>query len=104
MKIMYNFSESCYDPEKNAVRISSAEHNNLVLDELTGAIRLKSIPTSENKLNTPGNGIDGTVGSFVSVVRLNSSVSRKVAGDPTPGNEGVVIPDLLNAYFASLEV
>lgn len=104
IKIQFNFSETCYDYGNHTVRISPDDHNNFQLNTQTGQITLKSIPTANNTLNTPGNGIDGRVGDLISVVRLNNSVSRKIAGDPTPSNEGVVIPDLLDAYFARLGV
>lgn len=104
IKIEYNFSHKCYDPETGGVRISTDEHNNLYLDTVSGMIKFRTIPTPTNTLNTPGNGIDGTVGQTIPIIRLNNSVSRKVAGDPTSENEGVVIPDLLEAYFNSLGV
>lgn len=104
IQIQFNFSELCYDKENHCVRISPDEYNNLTLDAQTGKITLKQSPAATNTLNTPGNGIDGTFGESIPVVRLNNSVSRKVAGDPTPSNEGVVIPDLLDAYFANLGV
>lgn len=111
IKIQYNFSESCYDYSKNSVRISPDEHNNLIVDPSTGMITMKAIPEmTPNELNTPGNGIDGEVSGSgeddkkLKIVRLNNSVTRKQSGDPTPENEGIILPDLLDQYFESLGV
>lgn len=101
--IQYDFSDQCYDYENHCIRISPDEHNNFYLDPVTGAIKLRQAPQGMNQDNTPGNGIDGPHGAAViPIVRLNNTVTRKVAGDPTPENEGVILPDLLDAYFASL--
>lgn len=102
--IQYDFSNQCYDYEQHCLRISPDEHNNFYLDPANGSIKLRRLPTAMNSENTPGNGIDGKPASVIPIVRLNNSVTRKVAGDPTPENEGVVLPDLLDAYFASLGV
>jgi len=102
--VRFNFSEQCYDYGINSVRISPDEHNNFYLDPVSNSIKLHTIPVAVNNENTPGNGIDGQVDQPIPIIRMNNSVSRKVAGDPTASNEGVILPDLLNAYFDSLGV
>ena len=96
IKIVYNFFEQHF--LDGNVRISENTGNNFTV--VNGKIALKKIPSVSNIRNTPGDGIDGVIDQPMSVIRLNSSVSRKKPGDPTAENEGVILPDLMSMIFA----
>lgn len=83
------------------VRISNAE-NNAFRRSSSGTIELNVSNTDGNARNTPGNGIDGTLGQPIPIIRMNSTVSRKVSLDPTPANEGINLPNFITAYLAYL--
>lgn len=88
-----------FDPRyfsSNNVRISTDSGNAFVFDA-DGVIKLMTTSGSQgNTRNTPGNAIDGTVGQSIPIIRLDSSVTRKVGGDPTPSNEGILVTDLVS--------
>lgn len=96
VKIVYNFFDQHFSDGN--VRISTWIDNNLTI--VDGKITLKKIPSVSNARNTPGDGIEGATNQPLSVIRLNGSVSRKKPGDPTPTNEGVILPDLMALIFA----
>lgn len=98
--ITYDFDPSCFITSTMTVRVSSDSNNAAYIDE-HGQIALRGISGSINQRNTPGDGFDGEFGKPLPILRFNSTVSRKVSGDPTPSNEGVCIPDMLAGYWAS---
>ena len=95
--IEYSFNPSYV--QDNVIRISKSEHNNLVLDEANNIIRMKILPSTTNQGHMAGDGIDTDVETLI---RMNSSVSRKTSGDPDPDNEGVNMTTLMANYFANI--
>lgn len=79
------------------IRISNVKNNGISIDENGLLIAVKGEPGktgSTGTMNIPGNSIDGDVNTGISVLRLNSSVSRRKLGD-NPDNEGVLMSDVI---------
>jgi hypothetical protein len=53
----------------------------------------------KNKINYPGDGIDGNVELPAEIIRLNNTVSRKKMGDPTSENEGIWLAEVMSNIF-----
>jgi len=76
------------------VVISPDENNGLSLSENGEIVVTKGndgYDGSGGTANIPGNGIAGDVNADIKVLRCNNTVSRKVANDPIPDNEGVLM-------------
>ena len=87
------------------INISQTEKNGIYGFDDMGRILTKRGETSDagGEMNTPGNSI-GYVSSSspLNVIQCNSSVSRIKKGDPSPSNEGVYMPGLINKIKESL--
>lgn len=91
------------DKGEISIKISKEANNGLHLDDVGMIVALKGpdgdSSSSSSFHNIPGNSIDGTSRNAIPYVRCNSSVSRKVVGDPDPSNEGVLMSTLLAHIF-----
>ena len=99
IKICLNLDKNQFS--NDTVNISQIANNAFTLSSY-GVIQLNTSGYGGNARNTPGNGIDGTLGQPIPIIRMNSTVSRKVSLDPTPTNEGVNLPNFITAYLAYL--
>lgn len=100
--IEYAFDKQSFNRSSNSVNLSDDDNNALSFNE-NGQIKMTlQLPTG-NANNTPGDGFDGKLGEPIPIIRLNSSVSRKVATDPDPANEGMCIPTFLDEYWEYLQ-
>lgn len=102
--ISYAFDPASFDLAFACVLLSSDQTNALGFNE-SGQITMTISLPEGNARNKPGDGFDGNpeLDQSISIIRLNNSVSRKVATDPDPNNQGVCIPTLLDEYWAYLE-
>ena len=97
-KIVLDLDPAVFDTVTADLKVSSKENNGIQMDE-SGALKLVSAQIEPgNKRNIPGNSIAGNPGSSIDTIRLNRTVSRKIDGDPTEGNEGPSVP----AFMAGL--
>ena len=85
------------------IRISNGTNNGISINEEGLLVATKGNPGKPGTggtMNKPGNSIAGNVSESVSILRCNSSVSRRQLGDD-PDNEGVlmsaVIENILNS-------
>ena len=58
-------------------------------------------PGTGSTMNKVGNSIAGNASQTVSVLRCNSSVSRRQLGDPDPSNEGIYIHNVIYGILYS---
>ena len=80
------------------IRISNASNNGISMTEDGMLIASKGNPGKAGAggtMNTPGNSIDGNLSESISILRFNSTVSRRKLGD-TPENEGVLMSTIVS--------
>ena len=80
------------------VRISNVSNNGISMTEDGMLVVSKGNPGKAGTggtMNTPGNSIDGNLSESISILRFNSSVSRRKLGD-TPENEGVLMSTIVS--------
>ena len=95
--IALDLSNATFNPDDASVRLSSKENNALSFST-DGSIDIMLGSTAGNETNFPGSSITGSVNTSIDVIRLNATVSRKVTGDPTVGNEGINIVDFFEEF------
>lgn len=87
----------CVD-NKYIIKISKKENNGIALDEETGMLKAYKSPDGKNgvdgKMNTPSNGIAGTPGDGIAIIRCNSSVTRIATEDPNEPDGGKSMIDI----------
>lgn len=102
-RIELDLDPDMFDPKTADVKISSKENNALAIDS-NGAIYIKSSTMEPgNARNVPGNSVAGTLDQSIDVIRLNQTVSRKMEGDPTAGNEGCMIQAFVAGRLSYLD-
>lgn len=79
------------------VRISSKLYNGLSMDE-HGLLKVTKGPRGRDgvggTMNTPGNGLAGTVNQGTQILRMNSTVTRLATNDPYQEDGGKSILDI----------
>lgn len=91
--VVFELVEGHYQP-----RISQAQYNGLSLDTTTHKLNVVKGPKGRDgvggTMNTPGNGLAGTVNQGTSVLRMNSTVTRLETNDPYQEDGGKSILDI----------
>jgi len=79
------------------IKISEAANNGLSFDgdKIKVTKGKNGNPGTGGTSNLPGNGIAGEYNKGISILRANSTVSRLKGGDPTSGNEGPLMSDIV---------
>lgn len=83
---------------KYIIKISPDENNGLSMEN--GAIKATKAPDGrggiDGSMNTPGNGIFGTVNQGIITIRCNRSVTRLQMEDPGEVDGGISIVDIMD--------
>ena len=93
-----NKSIECGSDNALRIRISNASNNGISMTEDGMLVASKGNPGKAGvggTMNTPGNSIDGNLSESISILRFNSTVSRRKLGD-TPENEGVLMSTIVS--------
>lgn len=99
-RISLNLDPAMFDTKSASVKLSEKKNNGLAFDNDGAIYVVSSTLEPGNARNTPGNSVAGTLDQAIDTIRLNQNVSRKMEGDPTSGNEGVMIQSFVNSLLA----
>lgn len=103
-RISLDLDDAVFDLKSSSIKISQKEGNALGYDT-DGFIKIESATIEPgNKRNTPGNSVAGNVDASIDCIRLNHTVTRKMDGDPTAGNEGCMVANFVQGFISYLKM